>query len=245
MEVLTAFIRERSLEQWPLPDAEGRELKRRTRPDMAAVAITAFSLDPSVLSAVPGPVEQGWTRPDVQAAITVVGRRNQEHDISGNRLDLTGASLTGANLIEARLHRANLSGADLSGASLDSADFSEAFLLGADLSRAALSLANLSGAILLGANLSRADLSLADLSGAGLTGANLSGANLGDAFLTGATLIRANLSGANLRDADLSRAILSDALWPQDAAVPEGWKRDTSSGRLSAAGTGGETPEAG
>ncbi len=77
MEVLAAFIREHSHEQWPLP-APGTEMPERT------------------------------TRPDVQAAVTVIGRRNSTYDRSF--IDLTGADLTGAHLGSADLARADLSG---------------------------------------------------------------------------------------------------------------------------------------
>ena len=60
--------------------------------------------------------EEQLTRPDVQAAITVVGRRNAERDIQ--LIDLTGANLTGANLTGANLSGADLSRADLSRAAL-------------------------------------------------------------------------------------------------------------------------------
>ena len=61
------------------------------------------------------------TRPDVQAAITVIGRRGSEHDIQPMDLagaDLAGAVLTRAYLTGAVLDRANLSGADLDDAIL-------------------------------------------------------------------------------------------------------------------------------
>ena len=61
MEVLTAFIREHSHEQWPPSDhPAGREQERSTRPD-------------------------------VQAALTVVGRRDPDRDIQS--IDLTRAHL--------------------------------------------------------------------------------------------------------------------------------------------------------
>ena len=75
----------------------------------------------------------------------------------GERANLSGADLFGADLSGANLSRADLFGANLSGANLSRANLS-----GADLSRADLSRADLSGA-----NLSRANLSRADLSGAG------------------------------------------------------------------------------
>jgi Pentapeptide repeats (8 copies) len=98
--------------------------------------------------------EERSTRPDVQAAITVVCRRDPECDIQ--LIYLNGADLTGA---------------ELHGAGLDSADLAHT-----DLCRADLSDADLSQAILLGA-----DLTAADLSGADLTDANLSSAILDDA----------------------------------------------------------------
>ncbi len=70
MEVLTAFIREHSLEPWPPsnPDSQGQERS---------------------------------TRPDVQAALTVVGRRDKKRDIQ--LIELTGADLTGSDLSDANL----------------------------------------------------------------------------------------------------------------------------------------------
>ena len=240
MEVLTAFIREHSHEQWPLPDAEDRARKRRTLPDVGAVAIAEHSHD---ASAPPGQ-EQSWTRPDVQAAITVVGRRDQEHDIPGNRLDLIGASLTGGNLVRARLFHADLFGADLSGARLWYAHLASAQLGAADLTRARLHFASLYDADLHRAVLADADLTYARLDRAILVGADLTGATLHGAAFKGANLSGANLSGVTLDGAQLDGAQLDGALWPAGAAVPEGWKRDTSSGELSAAAPGAETPEA-
>ena len=97
-------------------------------------------------------------------------------------------NLSGANLSDADLSRAYLSGADLSRADLSGAHLSRADLSRADLSRAYLSCANLSRADLSGADLSGADLSGADLSGAYLSSADLSRANLSSAYLSGADL---------------------------------------------------------
>ena len=62
------------------------------------------------------------------------------------KIDLSGADLSGAYLSGADLSRANLSGADLSRANLSGADLYGAYLSGADLYGAYLSGANLSGA---------------------------------------------------------------------------------------------------
>jgi uncharacterized protein YjbI with pentapeptide repeats len=160
---------------------------------------------------------------DIQAALTVLGRRKAAQDPATKNIDLRNVNLYGAEIPESNLSEANLNGADLSeanlsGANLNGANLIEANLIEANLNGADLSEANLSGANLIGANLNgayliradliRADLIGADLSRADLIGANLSGANLSGANLSRADLIGANLSGANLIRADLSGADL-------------------------------------
>jgi uncharacterized protein YjbI with pentapeptide repeats len=153
---------------------------------------------------------------DIQAALTVIGRRAAIGTGTPNlanshipKVDLGGASLTsanlrGADLRGANLTRANLSGADLSGADLSGASLLLANLGGANLSSANLSGANLGGGNLRGALLAGANVSGADLSSASLLFANLAGANLRGANLRGAHLIRANLGGADLPGLSLS-----------------------------------------
>jgi hypothetical protein len=126
MEVLAAFIREHSQEQWP--EAEpGAQTPART------------------------------TRPDVQAAVTVIGRRDPRHD--RERIDLARANLARANLTDANLTDVNLTRANLTDADLFGADLTRANLVGADLTRANLVYANLTDTYLTRANLSRAILS--------------------------------------------------------------------------------------
>lgn len=123
--------------------------------------------------------------------------RSVQVDLSGADLSeavLIGAKLFGADLSSAVLSRAvltwaNLIGADLRGANLSGADLSGTRLFGADLRRA-----DLRGAGFIGARLNKADLSEADLRGANLSGADLSGAVLFGANLSGAVLERAKLS---------------------------------------------------
>jgi uncharacterized protein YjbI with pentapeptide repeats len=171
-------------------------------------------------------------KPDIQAILTVIGRRSVHHtDVEYGRIDLhdtglTGALLAEANLLEANLSGVNLLGADLSGANLSGANLSGADLSGALLTEVNLLGANLSGALLaeakfsaanvdpanlLGANLSEANLSRANLRAANLALANLTGTNLSRANLLVANLALANLSDANLREANLSYANLSYA----------------------------------
>jgi len=99
---------------------------------------------------------EGPPATDIQAALTVIGRRKE---MRGERVDL-------ANV---RIPKANLSGVDL-----DYADLSGAILRGANLMFAHLAEANLSAANLAGANLALADLSDANLWDAYLIGAAVS-----------------------------------------------------------------------
>lgn len=104
------------------------------------------------------------TRPDVQAAVTVVGRRDVTRDIE--RIILFGAVLTGAHLTGANLTNVSLAHADLTGAGLVGANLTNATLVGANLTRAALLRANLTGADLLGADLTGANFLVANLTAA-------------------------------------------------------------------------------
>jgi uncharacterized protein YjbI with pentapeptide repeats len=240
MEVLVAFVREHSREQWPLPERGATELPMRS------------------------------TRPDVQAAITVIGRRDSSRDLrpinlsdailahanlTGARLadaDFTRAHLNDADLTDANLTRAGLTDAKLTDARLVRADLTDARLVYAYLTRARLPDADLSGADLTNADLTSAHFTGADLTGANLAGADLTGAHLvraklirailaearlGDAELTGADLTSAVLINADLTGADLTGADLSGADFPEGAQVPDGWLRDAGSGQLKPATT--------
>jgi len=156
----------------------------------------------------PEPFTWQTPRPDVQAALTVVGRRDAKRDI--RRVDLSRADLGGADLRNAFL-----------GGRIVTRGPTTTYFPGADLSGADLSNAGLNSAFLRDA----------DLSTAKLTSADLTGAQLG-----GAKLLLADLFGAELKDArsldtaTFGGAKLDGASWPEDAAVPKGWIR--VSGRL-------------
>jgi hypothetical protein len=179
MEVLTAYVRERS------PAPKEAEDDKRQGPEPVAT--------------------------DIQAILTVIGRRRVKFDPPGQDLDLRGTSLRGANLSGANLARAYLRRTNLSRANLFRADLRETRLSNADLREANLHGANLSSADLSGADLSGADLHGADLSGADASGANLSGANLSAVNLSGVSLYGAHLSLADLSLAYLRGVDLSEA----------------------------------
>jgi hypothetical protein len=83
--------------------------------------------------------EEGqWTRPDIQAAVTVIGRRDVTRDtrkIDLYHATLINASLNSANLRSAKLRRADLTGTYLYDAILADADLRDATLDGARLDR--------------------------------------------------------------------------------------------------------------
>jgi hypothetical protein len=154
MEVLAAFIREHPHEQGATP----------------APATDALPTQIPEADALP----TRTIRPDVQAAVTVIGRRIPRND--RERINLTGAILGGADLADANLGFARLTRADLHDANLIGANLTSARLDGADLGGADLSYADLYDANLSRANLSRTDFLWANLTGTFLVGADLSGA---------------------------------------------------------------------
>ena len=220
IEVLSAFVREHSREHWPpLPGDD----------------------QPSVV------LPELMIRPDVEAAVLVVMSRNASHD--RQRVNLTAANLAGANLLYANLAHAILNATILAGAHLAHANLAHVIGYDANLAGADLALADLADATLVNATCANVGLLAADLTGAHLTGADLTSADLTNAKLRGASLDRANLTnadltGAKLRHVHFNSAALTGAKWPRKAPVPEGWKRDTASGRLEAAADGSGPAEA-
>ncbi len=172
---------------------------------------------------------------DVQAAITVLGRRTLKHDtgpplnLAGVhivRAQLNGLDFSGANLAKANLTEANLIGAHLNGSFLNEADLSrarleQAQLRGAQLYRATVNHAQFENADLQDANFAEAELRSAGFQSAHLHEAiffkaRMESADFARANLEKANLVRANmaftwlfetrLDGANLGGADLSKA---------------------------------------
>lgn len=173
MEVLTAYVRENA--KWTPPATSG--------------VADGESGD--------SPAESPQPKADIQAILTVLGRRHRAFEEGGQRLDLRGTDLRRADLKDSCLARARLATACLMCAELRGADLSDAILWGADLR----------GAWLEGANLREADLSGADLRGAWLERAKARRASLWQADLRDA-----NLSHADLRDTDM-RSIRGGGEW--------------------------------
>ncbi len=156
------------------------------------------------------PLQQGLfarPQPDIQAVLTVLGRRSRTVGREDSqRLDLRHTDLRGV-----RLDGAHLEGADFVGAHLDGAALS-----GAYLHHARCDNASLRGAILTGAHLEGAMLLATTLDGAWLTGAHLQGANF-----QGASLRRTLLNGTDMRGAkSLPSDNVREARWDQRTRFP-------------------------
>jgi hypothetical protein len=151
MEVLTAYVRENA--PWrPKPPEDTPPQQDNPCPKG----------DPAAAQGQPPPK----LATDIQAILTVLGRRDRTHETEDQYLDLRETDLRAANLMYAQLEGANLMYAHLEGAILHQAD----------LDRAILARAHLEGADLAGADLKGAILWQAHLDGAILEGASLVGA---------------------------------------------------------------------
>lgn len=165
---------------------------------------------------------------DIQAALTVIVRRNKKHekDVFIKKFDLSNSYLVGSNLsapgllvvdfVGANFSNSNISNSDLSLLDLSVSDLSNSTISNSDLSFIDLSTSditnvNFSHSELSGSNICEADLSNSNLSNATLRDASLLDSNLTNANLSGAVLTGANLTDAILSGADLTNANLTDA----------------------------------
>ncbi|MFF2397423.1 pentapeptide repeat-containing protein [Nocardia sp. NPDC058114] len=138
---------------------------------------------------------------DVQAALTVLGRRNVDHDADAL------PNLSGTCLADARL-TGYFAGAAFDGAKMPGAHFD-----GTDLKCATFGHTELATATFWARDLRWADFSSADATGVEFNssdhrGAIMRGANLTSAVLNKAILLLADLTGADLYGADLTDALL-------------------------------------
>lgn len=178
---------------------------RRDQPTIMEV-LTAFIRTHAPASSCPRTPTLGSGPPaDIDAALTVIGRRTTDYD-SPNRLNLSGACLADAHLANVNLNRVDLTNAILTRATLYQVDLTNALLINANLHEAALPKAKLSFAFLNSADLSNANLATANLEGAIFNVTNLDGTNFNHANLRGAVFLRADLSHANTTDANLEGA---------------------------------------
>jgi uncharacterized protein YjbI with pentapeptide repeats len=127
---------------------------------------------------------------EVQAILTVLGRREKGYEEPNQVLNLSFSDLGSAVLEKGDFSGANFTGANLKGVSGSRANFKDA----------CFRLANLEAAALQGADLAKCILASANLSGADLSNANLDGANLSETDFRGAILLEARgLTNAQIK----------------------------------------------
>ena len=192
MEILTAYVREHApIKEEPVPQED---------------------VSPSNKFMTRSPVNPWKPAADVQAVLTVLGRRIRTYGKGEDRsLDLAYTDLRGARLTGAHLERAFLEGTLLQKAALMGAHLEEANLGHTHLERAHLREAHLEKAYLSGAHFNQTVLMSAHLEEAGLSQAHLEEAYLWGTHLEGAFLLSASLKGADLKEARLDGAFLRDA----------------------------------
>lgn len=224
MEVLCAYVRTNAGDPAPCsPEIRAIYAKRpreRSKGEHATLKARAAGLKPSV---------------DVQAALTVMGRRSEQQKAHEQR----SRHLTRQRRLD--LSRCHLAGADLALLDFDGAIFTGSCLEAAILFRASFRDALLDEAHLQGAKLESAlldDVLMFDshLQGARLGGASLRFAHAGDSHFEGAHLAEADLEGARLHGAHLHGAALRQATGLNDndlsrahgdcrTVIPEGLSR--------------------
>ena len=106
---------------------------------------------------------------DIQAILTVMGRRNPKYDRNGLRLDLSDTHLHGARLMDANLEHMMFSGANLRNAAFFRVNFRGAIFQGTVLQGTTFQKSNLTKCIfdraeMLGTNLQGSDITDSDLS---------------------------------------------------------------------------------
>ncbi|MBD2464384.1 pentapeptide repeat-containing protein [Oscillatoria sp. FACHB-1407] len=192
--------------------------------------LTAFVRRPPPLNESTTEALAGRTRPidaDVQAALTVIGRRDASRDPQDKPLDLNHANLWGAVLQNANLHGANLIGVDLSDANLCGSNLEGAFLAEARLEGARFNSqsnlretylkeakfdykTNFTGADLTGAILEEVTGTRVNFEKAVLTRVNFDKSKLAHSKFRGANLQDATLRAAELNESDFSKTILKN-----------------------------------
>lgn len=193
--------------------------------------LSAFVRHPTDLEAEAGEK----VREDVQEAVSWIGRsRNLAMELEAKfTLELTGAYLRGAVLMNADFSFARMEGVDLRDAKMWEANLSHAHLWHAKLADAILVDADLCKAQLLKAELRRANLGGADLTDANLTRADLSGQAGSYDHDAHTLLFRADLSGTNFTGANLTAAEFPGAIFSKETSL---MSANLSSADLSSGG---------
>jgi hypothetical protein len=177
-------------DHWPVMEVLAQVIRAKASEDKHIEEVTAYPKKQRAWALFP------WPPADVQAALTVLGRRSRHYrDGERERLDLRDVVLVGARLTGAHLEGANLARVDFGG----------------------VVLSEMSGGTF---------QEVTDLSGANFREAILDGAYFGRSNLSGARLGRASLKGADLSEvAGLTQKQVDEACVGPDTRLPPGLKR--------------------
>jgi uncharacterized protein YjbI with pentapeptide repeats len=171
-----------------------RDSERDHAPIMSILATSARQAS---TQAIPGEAS-----PHLEAILTVITRRNLEHEKHQDRqIDLRRVAAPGAFLMYGNFVRLNLFQVSFPRADLRFANFNQCYGEGANLRSANLTHVRLDA----GTNFKSADFTEADLSGASSLDAYFENAIFKNAILKGAII-----KHSNFQNADLSSAILDD-----------------------------------
>lgn len=219
MEVLTSFIKSKSFKQESVIIPNLENLQNKSRDTITQSVLQKIQQEQQIKITI-----------DIQAALTVISRRNHNQDPKDKYLDISHCDIRGADLRKAKLNKADLTNTNLSRANLEDAELSEAKLQNSDLTHAWLNKANLKRANLHlaklnAAQLQEAQLQKTDLTGAEIKSVNLNNAKLNKAILHGAILCRSTLNNTDLTDAKLKRTNLKEAKIDNKTRLDEKWKR--------------------
>jgi uncharacterized protein YjbI with pentapeptide repeats len=145
---------------------------------------------------------------DVQAALTIIGRRKTEQDSKTDKINLSETDLSGADLSKSNLSGANLRKSNLIGTNLSNSNLAQIDLTESNLTNAILNNSNLSETNLIRVNLTNSQLFRSDLNKVKLKGSILHGANLRQVKMQSVILDTVDLSEANLQFTDLRGAAI-------------------------------------
>lgn len=152
IEVISAFIRERA--------------KKREE----AIKNTEINSNNNLNNNTDSQNKSSKIATDIQAALTIIGRRKIEQDSKTERIDLSRTDLSNADLSNADFSNANLYNVNLSKTNLTNTNLSGAFLFNSDLSFSKLFYTNLNKADIGEVNLDHVQLVGVDLRGTILIG---------------------------------------------------------------------------
>ena len=151
--------------------------------------------------------------PDIQAALTVIGRRSKKYKTNDKLLDLTNSHFC----------KFDFQNGDFSKIDFSNSDLRSAILTGVDLT-----LSNLTNACLENADLKLSILKQTSFNSANLTNATIEDAILEQTIFQNANLTKANFKGTNVSKANWKLATVIDIKEFDDTYISNVFRKQTS-----------------